>query len=472
MHESGGTYHHMPINLQELVRARGAEKFPLFEHYLNGQLVRVLKTIGFDVGYLRGEGPYLYDEAGRQYLDHLSGFGVFAMGRNHPDIASALKQVLDGQLAGMVQFDVSLLAGLLAERLNRFMPWLDKYYFCNSGAEAVEAAIKFARCATGRPKVVYCSHGYHGLTYGALSVTADPLFRKGFEPLVGDCLEIPFNDLVSLERALAGGDVAAFIVEPVQGKGVNLPHDGYLSEAARLCRRHKTVFIADEIQCGLGRTGRFLASEHWGVEPDIVTLAKSLSGGFVPVGAVACRRWIFDKVFDRMDRAVVHGSTFSKNDMAMAAGLASLTVLEEEKLIERAETEGARLLRELRDRLAPMEFIKEVRGKGLMIGLELCGPRSLKLKAAYAMIEQARKGLFCQLLLIPLLKDHRILAQVAGSDLCVIKLLPALVIGERDVAWTASAFETVLREAHSLGGVWDLGRTLVGHAMQARAGAA
>ena len=462
----------MPFDLKELIRARGAEKYDLFERHLNGQMVRVLKTIGFDVGYDRGEGAYLYDGEGRKYLDHLSGFGVFAMGRNHPTIIAALKQVLDGELPGMVQLDVSLLAGLLGERLNRFLPWLDKYYFCSSGAEAVEAALKFARYATGRQRIVYCSHGYHGLTYGALSVTADPLFRAGFAPLLGDCVEVPFNDLLSLERALASGEVAGFIVEPIQGKGVNLPQGDYLADAARLCRKHGTLFIADEIQCGLGRSGRFLACEHWGVEPDIVTLAKSLSGGFVPLGAVACRRQVFDRVFDRMDRAVVHGSTFSKNDLAMAAGLAALTVLEEEDLIARAETQGAKLRSALRARLGPMEFVKEVRGKGLMIGLELCGPKALRLKAAYAMIERARKGLFCQLLLIPLLKDHRILAQVAGSELPVIKLLPALVIEDSDIEWTVAAFESVLEQAHSLGGVWDLGRTLAGHALQARAGAA
>ena len=163
----------MSFDLEALMRARGDEKFPLFEHHLNGQLVRVLKTIGFDIGYVRGEGAHLYDGEGRRYLDHLSGFGVFAMGRNHPKAIDALKQVLEGQLAGMVQLDVSLLAGLLAERLNGYMPWLEKLYFCNSGAEAVEAALKFARSATGRSKGIYCGHGYHGLTYGALSVAND-----------------------------------------------------------------------------------------------------------------------------------------------------------------------------------------------------------------------------------------------------------------------------------------------------------
>ena len=458
----------MPPTPLDQMSARKAEKFSLFDRYLNAQMVRVLKTIGFDIDYVRGEGAYLFDAEDNRYLDLLSGFGVFAMGRNHPKIAGALSEVLTARLPGMVQLDVSLPAGLLAERLCGHMPWLDKVYFCNSGAEAVEAALKFSRYATGRSRALFCSHSYHGLTYGALSLTGDASFRKGFEPLVGGCAEVPFNDLVSLERELSRGDVAAFFVEPIQGKGVNLPHDDYLPDAARLCRKHGTVFVADEIQSGMGRTGRFLASEHWGVEPDIVLLAKSLSGGFVPVGATVTRKWIFDAVFDRMDRAVVHGSTFSKNDLAMAAGLATLDVMAEETLVERAAELGPVLMDRLRDATADLAFQVEVRGKGLMIGLEIGPPTGVKLKAAYAMVEAARRGLFCQLLLIPLLKDHRVLAQVAGGDLSVIKLLPPFVIDRDDIDWTAAAFRAVLQDAQSLGGIWTLGRTLAGHAVQAR----
>jgi ornithine--oxo-acid transaminase len=458
--------------LSQLLDSRRAEKFSLFDRYLNSQLVRVLKTIGFDVDYVRGEGPYLFDASGNRYLDLLSGFGVFAVGRNHPTVANALRQVLDAQLAGLVQMDVSLLAGLLAERLIARMPYFDKAFFCNSGAEAVEGAIKFARAATRRTGIVYCDHAFHGLTMGALSLNGDALFRDGFEPLLGDCARVPFNDVPALERALKGGDVAAFFFEPIQGKGVNLPGDGYLAEAQRLCRKHGALFVADEIQTGLGRTGRFLACEHWGVEPDMVLLAKALSGGFAPVGAIVMRKPIFDKMFDRMDRAVVHGSTFSKNDMAMAAGLATLAVLDDEKLVERAANLGEGLIGNLRRRLDGFEFVKEVRGKGLMIAVEFGPPKSLKLRAAYAMLDKANKGLFCQLILIPLFKRHRILAQVAGHAMPVIKLLPPLVLSKADAEWIGTAFEDVVAESHALGAVWDLGRTLAGHALKSRAGAA
>jgi ornithine--oxo-acid transaminase len=462
----------MSLDLEQLIAARAAEKFPLFDRYLNAQLVRVLKTIGFDVDYVRGEGPYLFDASGTRYLDLLSGFGVFAVGRNHPTVANALRQVLDARLAGLVQMDASLPAGLLAERLIARLPYLDKVFFCNSGAEAVEGAIKFARAATRRAKIVYCDHAFHGLTMGALSLNGDELFRAGFEPLLGDCVRVPFNDVVALERALKAGDVAAFVFEPIQGKGVNLPHDGYLQEAQRLCRKHGALFVADEIQTGLGRTGRFVACEHWGLEPDMVLLAKALSGGFAPVGAVVMRRPIFDRMYDRMDRAVVHGSTFAKNDLAMAAGLATLAVLDDEQLVERAADLGERLIADLRRRLSGFEFVKEVRGKGLMIAVEFGPPKSLKLRAAYAMLDKANKGLFCQLVLIPLFKRHRILAQVAGHAMPVIKLLPPLVLSDADAEWIGTAFEEVVGESHRLGGVWDLGRTLAGHALKSRAGAA
>jgi ornithine--oxo-acid transaminase len=461
----------MPIDLAALLEQRRADKFQLFDRPLNAQLVRVLRTLGFAVDYVRAEGPHLFDADGNRYLDLMSGFGVFALGRNHPTVTGVLEQVLRGQLAGLVQLDVPLLAGLLAERLTGYMPWLEKLFFCNSGAEAVEAAVKFSRAATGRPTILYCDHAFHGLTYGALSLCGDQSFRERFAPFVGACARIPFDDLDALERALAGRDVAAFVVEPIQGKGVNLPSDDYLPAAARLCRKHGTLLVADEIQAGMGRTGRFLASQHWGVEADLVLLAKALSGGFVPVGAVACRREVFDRVFDRMDRAFVHGSTFAKNDLAMAAGLATLTALEDENLIARAADLGGRLAEGLRQSLAGYDLIKEVRGKGMMIALEFGPPRRVRLRAAYALMDRASKGLFCQLVLIPLLRDHRILAQVAGHDLPVIKLLPPLVLSEEDLDWTVRGFAAVVGDSRSLARLAALGRTLAGHALRTRADA-
>jgi len=461
MHSGLGT------DIAALFETHESDRFSLHKRCLNEQMVRVLKTIGYDVGFCKGRGQYLYDREDRQYLDLLSGFGVFALGRNHPTVRAALKSALDADLPNLVQMDVSTLAGILADRLLNLVPHLDKVFFANSGAESVEAAIKFARAATGRTGIAYCSHAFHGLTYGALSLNGDDTFRRGFEPLLPDCVCVPFNDLAALDRALSSRQMAAFIVEPIQGKGVIIPDDDYLIGAQELCRRYGTLFVVDEIQTGIGRTGKFLAGEHWGIEPDMVLLAKALSGGHVPVGAVLMRKAIHDKVFNRMDRAVVHGSTFSKNDLAMAAGIATLEVLKAERITENAALMGERLLHGLSALVERYELLKEVRGKGLMIGIEFGAPSSFKLKASWAMLETASKGLFCQLITIPLFKQHQILTQVAGHASHTIKLIPTLVINEDDCDWIVRAFDGVIADAHSAGAVWTLGKNLVEHAMRA-----
>jgi ornithine--oxo-acid transaminase len=455
------------LDVSEMFVERQGQRSSMHSKHLNEQLVRVLKTIGYDVGFQKGQGQYLFDRDGARYLDLLSGFGVFAIGRNHPALRTALKSVLDSDLPNLVQLDVSTLAGVLAERLLEYVPYLDKVFFANSGAETVEAAVKFARGATGRPGIVYCGHAYHGLTYGALSLTDDSNFRAGFEPLLPGCTSVPFNDLAALEQALSSREIAAFIVEPIQGKGVNIPSDDFLPGAAALCKKYGTIFVADEIQTGMGRTGRFLAVEHWNVEPDMVLLSKALSGGHVPVGALLTRKAIFDKIFNRMDRAVVHGSTFAKNDLAMAAGIATLEVIKAEKLIEAAAKRGAELRLALTRMVPGYELLKEVRGKGLMIGVEFGPPKSLSLKASWNVLESANKGLFVQLITVPLFKDHKILTQVAGHGLHTVKLLPPLTITEDDCAWIERAFDEVIAQSHKVpGAIWSLGKTLVDNAMR------
>ena len=460
----------MGHDIAGLFAEREADRYQLHSRHLNEQMVRVLRTIGYDVGFCKGQGQYLYDRAGSRYLDLLSGFGVFAIGRNHPVVRDALKSALDADLPNLVQLDVPTLAGVLAEKLLAHTPYLEKVFFANSGAEAVEAAIKFARGATGRQGIVHCDHAFHGLTYGALSLNGDDMFRAGFGPLLPDCVSVPFDDLAALEQALSSRNVAAFIVEPIQGKGVNLPSDGYLKSAAELCRKYGALFVADEIQTGLGRTGRFLAIEHWGVEPDMVLLAKGLSGGQVPIGAVLTRKYIFEKIFNRMDRAVVHGSTFSKNDLAMVAGIATLDVIESERLVQGAAQKGERIMKALAAMIPRYELLHDVRGKGLMIGVEFGPPKSLTLKASWNIVETASSGLFCQLIAIPLFKDHKILTQVAGHASHTIKLLPPLTITEQDCDWIINSFDAVIAASHRVpGAVWSLGKTLVGHALRARA---
>ena len=272
------------------------QKFELASQYVNPTFVKVLKLIGLDKSYTRAEGCYLFDADGNRYLDCLSGYCVFNVGYNHPVVRQALTDALAQNWPNMVQMDASPLSGILARELvNRAPEGLDIVYFSNSGAEAVETAMKFARCATGRTRLVAARNAYHGCTYGALSLSGHPdTAQRGFRPVVPDCGLVAFNDAGALEHELKRGDVAAFIVEPIQGEaGVVVPADDYLPAAQALCRKHGTLFVLDEIQTGLGRTGKFLAAEHWGLLPDIVCLAKSLSGGFVPVSATLTRRDIF-----------------------------------------------------------------------------------------------------------------------------------------------------------------------------------
>ena len=462
----------MSTYIADLLKDRAGQNFTLHEEHLNTQMVRVLKAIGYDRVYTKGKGPYLYDNQGNEYLDLLSGFGVYALGRNHPTVVQALQDVLTSELPDMVQMDVSLLSGLLAEAILKRCPdKLTKMFFCNSGTEAVEAAIKFARYTTQRDKIVYCDHGYHGLTIGALSLNGENVFREGFGPLLPGCLSVPFDDLTALEEALRNRDVAAFIVEPIQGKGVNMPSDEFLPEAAKLCAKYGTLFVADEIQTGIGRTGKFWAVEHWGVEPDMICMAKALSGGFIPVGGVAMTTQVMEAVFNRMDRAVVHGSTFSKNNMAMAAGLAALKVIDEENLVAHAGRMGDELMAGMQALVDKYELFKSVRGKGLMIAMEFGSPKSLSLKAAWTMLEAANKGLFSQMITIPLFKNHRILSQVAGHGMNVVKFLPPLVINDKDRDWILGALDEVIADCHKVpGAIWDLGKTLTGHALKSKAG--
>ena len=378
------------MDIRELIERREGENYKLHRKYLNPFLVRVLEIIDYDVVYVRGEGPWLYDREGNRYLDFLSGYSMFNLGRNHPKVKGAILEVLELDRPNLVQMDCPLLAGLLAEKLvevsQRAFPDLETVLFTNSGTEAVEGALKFARAATGKPRFLHLEHSFHGLTLGSLSVNGDAYFREGFGELLPSTA-IPMNDLAALERELKKGDVACFIAEPIQGKGVYVPDDDFLPEAQRLCRKYGALFVLDEVQTGFGRTGRFFCGEHWALSPDIVTVAKTLSGGYVPVGAIIARREVHRKVFRDLERAVVHSNTFGMNELAMAAGMAALQVIEEEGLVQRTAEMGERFMSGLQKLHEKYEMVIDVRGKGLMLGIEFGPPRSLKLKAGWCCVE-------------------------------------------------------------------------------------
>ncbi len=437
---------------------RGTQ-YDLHTDHINPTFVKMLKTIGFDRNYTRGEGCYLWDGAGTKYLDLLTGWGVFMLGRNHPKVRHVLKQILDANSPNLVRMDCSILSGLAAEALVRHTPaGLNRVFFCNSGTETVETAIKFSRCATGRQKVIYCEHAFHGLTTGSLAINGAEFFRERFGELLPHTEAVPFNDLVSLEKALSKHDVAAFILEPIQGKSCEVVADGYLAEAQRLCRKAGTLLVVDEVQSGMGRTGKWFCFQHWPeVEPDIICVAKGLSGGFVPVGAVVTRPRIMDSVFNSMERCVVHSNTFGQNDLAMAAALASIQVIEEDKLVENADELGRYAMTRLAEIGKTCPFVTEVRGKGLMFGIDFARPEnSLKLRLAWDMLHKLNFGVFGQMIIIPLLKKHHILTQVAGYHTEVIKFLPPLVATKQDMDWFLQAMQEVLADTQKVpGAAWD-----------------
>jgi acetylornithine/succinyldiaminopimelate/putrescine aminotransferase len=435
-------------SVSSIIASRTGEEMALNDRHLNPQMSRILRTLGFDKVWTGGDGAFLIDDTGERYLDLFGGYGVFAVGRNHPEVRAAIEQVLAAKSGNLPQLGVTLLSGVLAEQLLQRAPGsVAAMVPANTGTEAVEVAIKVARAATGRPRVLFAEHAFHGLTLGSLSLNGNDEFREGFGPLLPGCEPVPFGDADALRVELERDDVAAVVLEPIQGKGVNLPPPGYLAEVQRLCRAAGTLFVCDEVQTGIGRTGRFLALEHWELEPDMVCLAKALSGGFVPIGALLVSRAAFDRVFDGMERAVRHGSTFGGNDLAAAAALATLSIVEREGLVERADRLGARLLELTRPLVEEFETVREVRGAGLMWAIEFGPPAGGLGRRLWERVEGRQPGLFSQLVTVPLFHRHRIMVQVAGHHMNVIKALPALTVEESEIERFADALRETVAEA-------------------------
>jgi acetylornithine/succinyldiaminopimelate/putrescine aminotransferase len=461
----------MSFDLKEVIAARLGENYELHEKHVNRTLVAAQRVIGFDKVYARAQGAYLYDMDNQEYLDFISGYSVFNIGRKHTVIKQAIRDILDLDLPNLVQMDCSLLSGLLAEAIVKRTPaHLDSVFFCNSGTEAMEGALKFARAATKRKRVISLESAFHGLSFGSLSLMGCESFTEGFGPLMdGFEARIPLDDIAALERELSRRDVAAFVVETVQGKGCRSPRTDFFVRAQELCRRYGTLFISDEIQTGLGRTGKMFGFQHWNLEPDIITIAKTLSGGFVPCAAVIARRDIYQKTFSRMDRCVVHSTTFGRNNLAMACGLAALEVIDSENLVANSARMGALLMEKIDALRARHSFLKEVRGKGLMIGIEFHEPEEFKLRMAWKFLHKIDKVLFAQMIVSQMLSKHRILTQVAGHAMDVMRILPPLIITEREVDKFVNALDDVLTECRKFPGpMWELGNNFVRHALGSR----
>jgi ornithine--oxo-acid transaminase len=438
------------FSLEALLDSRRGEDLDLWAQTINPQFVRVLRTIGFDRTWARAEGAYLYDADGTRFLDLLGGFGMYGVGRNNPVVRAALVEALELETPGMLAMGTTLLPGLLAEALIGLAGGrIERCLFTSSGTESVEAAIKLGRAATGRTRVISAEHGFHGLTLGSLSANGNPEFTARFQPLLPGFEQVPFGDLEALEEQLRREDVALFLVELLQGKGVHLPPDGYLEAAQELCRRYGTLFCVDEVMTGFGRTGRMFAFQHWGLEPDMVTVAKSLSGGYVPVGALLLARRVHEAVFDSMPHAMSHGSTFAPNELAMAAGLATLHELRERRLVEESARLGERLLELTRPLVDEFDVVQDVRGLGLAWAIEF-GESENGGGMTYRLVERAQQGLFAQLVVVPLFTKHRILTQVAGHDMAVIRILPPLVLTDADVDEFVDALRATIKGAQRM----------------------
>lgn len=447
-----------------LAPVRNEEKAAaLYEQYVNPQWVRLLDVLQMNVTYVRCRGAELHTVDARRILDFNSGYCVHNIGHNHPRLVAALKAELDAAGPAMLQSHVPDLAGELAARLCGLAGGrLTKAYFGSSGSEGIETVIKFARAHTGRPGLLYAADGFHGLTCGALSLMSNSFWTQGFGPLLPGTDSVPFGDLAALERKLAGKSMAAFIVEPIQAEaGVRVPPKDYLADAERLCRRHGTLFVLDEVQTGLYRTGKFLAAHHFGVEPDIIVLAKAISGGLVPCSAVLMSESVYDSVYGSLKRAMIHTSTYSENGLAMRAGLTTLDILDDEQLGPRTADTGERLRRALVARLAHHEMVEEIRGLGLLNAIMFKPPRSAKLRLLFQGFAGIHPAMFGQILVARLFRDHNILSQVCGNNFMTLKVAPPLVVEDAQIDAYVAAIGAVVDLMHASSAFWTDGLGLV-----------
>ena len=425
--------------------------------FVNPQWLRLLDLMQMNVRYERCLGAELFTADGRRILDYLSGYCVHNAGHNHPEIIAALKDELDRQGPAMLQSHIPELAGELAARLcARAGGKLSKVFFCSSGSEGVEAAIKFSRARTGRTGSLYAHNAFHGLTCGALSLMGDSFWSQCFGPMLPDTQGVPFNDAEALERQLATRRFAAFIVEPIQSEaGIRLPAADYLRTAQALCHRYGSLFVLDEVQTGMYRTGPFLAAHHFDVQPDMVILAKALSGGLIPSGAVLMSGEIYESVYGSLKRSIVHTSTFSENGLAMRAGLAALDVLDRERLGERGAAAGQELRRRLTHAISGYEMVKEVRGIGMLSGIEFTAPRGIAMRLSFEAFRRIHPALFGQILVMRLFRDKGILTQICGNNFMVLKVAPPLGVTEEQIGAFVDAVHNVVGLAHNSTVFWQ-----------------
>jgi len=432
------------VTLEEALESDRARSLKRYREYVNPDLAKLLALVGYDRTFVRAEGAVVTDSDGVDYLDCLGGYGAVNLGHNHPELLAAIARV--EQMPNLLQVAVSGLVGALGQSLAAVTPGdLKKVFLCNSGAEAVEGALKLARISTGRGGLLSTAGSFHGKSFGALSVTGRPKYQKPFGPLLPGTRTVPYGDLEALKAELETGAYAGFIVEPIQGEGgVIVPPRRYLKEAARACRKAGTLFIADEVQTGFGRTGAMFACEAEGVRPDIMALAKSLGGGVMPMGAVLATDEVWSPAYGCAENCLLHTSTFGGNARACAAALKTIEILVRDDVPAEAARKGEALLSRLRDIARDSELVVAVRGRGLLIGVEFAQPRF-----AEGLSREYMASMVASLLLE---KDHIITAYTLNNP-TVIRLEPPLTISDEQLEAVGDAMERICRRYSSFYGV-------------------
>ena len=405
------------------------ETIEKYEKYLNPAVARLFRFMGLASVETKAEGWIITDSDGREFIDCLGGYGMFCLGHRHPKIVEAVKGALDTiPMCGEILFNRPMAD--LAERLAEITPGNLQYsFFVNSGTEAVEGALKIARLATGRKKYIAAQNAFHGKTYGSLTATGRDLFRKPFEPLLQNFTHVEFGNIAAMEAAI-DTDTAAVILEPVQGEGgIILPPAGYLTAVRNLCDKYGVLMIADEVQTGIGRTGKWFAVDHEGVTPDIMALAKALGGGIMPIGSFTATPEVWSGL---IESPFLHTSTFGGNQMACVAGIATLKVIEEEDLLNRGAAAGAYLKKGLEEIQKDYPLvIKEVRGRGMMIGIELT--------------KEGAGGMLMSLMI-----DSNILIAYTLNNPKVIRMEPSLIMPIEVIDQVLEAFRKAIQQTNAV----------------------
>lgn len=439
------------LSLEEALALNREQMRQLYREYINSGKGTLQRLLNVDQEYVQAKGVYVYDVKGREYLDFFGGFGALSFGHNPPQVHEALARVQEAP--NLLQTSISKLTAACARNLCFLTPGdLKRSFFCNSGAEAVEAALKLARKATKRTGLLYTEGGYHGKTFGALSVTGKKKYQEPFQPLLPDTHAIPYGELDPLKKKIEEVEAAAFIIEPIQGEaGIILPREGYLKEVEALCREKGVLLIMDEIQTGLGRTGALFGCDHEGVEPDIMVLSKALGGGVMPMGVCISTDAVWKKAYGSIEDCLLHTSTFGENTLASAAALGAMEILLTGDLVKEVATKGAYFLEGLLSLKEEYPLIKEVRGRGLLIGVEFVeAKKGLMDTLSRGLVGKLSQEYLAALVVGDLLNNHRIITVYTLNNPHVMRLEPPLIVDYVELDRVLKALDETLHRNRGL----------------------